>query len=198
MASERVAKWRPTAFTSFGGRGGWRGGVQTRAFVTRIRGDPPSPLLHCKPPRFIPFPTAERVPRPPTTTTTTRGGCLLSFSSADSPPALFHSASPPPFAASPPEASFAFIEGAMSPFSPFLGEGSLNGREKRTNRAALLFSDSSGTVQSLASRDSMRRARPILTGFNSVFEGEKSLGPEQRQREKEGEGRGIDERAARF
>lgn len=84
----------------------------------------------------------------------------------------------------------------MSPFSPFLGEGSLNGREKRTNRAALLFSDSSGTVQSLASRDSMRRARPILTGFNSVFEGEKSLGPEQRQREREG--RGIDERAARF
>ena len=44
MASERVAKWRPTAFTSFGGRGEWRGGVQTRAFVTRIRGDPPSPL----------------------------------------------------------------------------------------------------------------------------------------------------------
>lgn len=97
---------------------------------------------------------------------------------------------------SPPEASFAFIEGAMSPFSPFLGEGSLNGREKRTNRAALLFSDSSGMVQSLASRDSMRRARPILTGFNSVFEGEKSLGPEQRQREREG--KGIDERAARF
>lgn len=170
--------------------------MQTRAFVTRILGDPPSPLLHCKPPRFIPFPTAERVPRPPTTTTTTRGGCLLSFSSADFqlPPhfsiRLLH---PLP---SPPEASFAFIEGAMSPFSPFLGEGSLNGREKRTNRAALLFSDSSGTVQSLASRDSMRRARPILTGFNSVFEGEKSLGPEQRQREREG--RGIDERAARF
>lgn len=121
---------------------------------------------------------------------------LLLLRRLPTPPALFHSASPPPFAASPPEASFAFIEGAMSPFSPFLGEGSLNGREKRTNRAALLFSDSSGTVQSLASRDSMRRARPILTGFNSVFEGEKSLGPEQRQREREG--RGIDERAARF
>lgn len=45
MASERVAKWRPTAFTSFGGCGGWRGGVQTRAFVTRIRGDLPSPQL---------------------------------------------------------------------------------------------------------------------------------------------------------
>ena len=45
MASERVAKWRPTAFTSFGGCGGWWGGVQTRAFVTRIRGDLPSPQL---------------------------------------------------------------------------------------------------------------------------------------------------------
>lgn len=84
----------------------------------------------------------------------------------------------------------------MSPFSPFLGEGSLNGREKRTNRAALLFSDSSGTVQSLASRDSMRRARPILTGFNSVFEGEKSLGPEQRQREREKGGGSMNARHA--
>lgn len=119
---------------------------------------------------------------------------LLLLRRLPTPPALFHSASPPPSVSS--RGIVRLYRGCDVAFSPFLGEGSLNGREKRTNRAALLFSDSSGTVQSLASRDSMRRARPILTGFNSVFEGEKSLGPEQRQREREG--RGIDERAARF
>lgn len=156
------------------------------------------------PPSSSPF--SNRVPRPPTTTTTTtsittttRGGCLLSFSSNFqlSLLALFHSASPTPF-----RRIVRLYRGCDVAFFPLIlgrGEG-LNGETNHRlsfSSLALLFSDSSGTVRSLASRDSMCRARPILTGFNSVFEGVRrkiTWAGRQRERKKGG----IDERAARF
>ena len=111
--------------------------------------------------------------------------------------ALFHSASPTPF-----RRIVRLYRGCDVAFFPLIlgrGEG-LNGETNHRlsfSSLALLFSDSSGTVRSLASRDSMCRARPILTGFNSVFEGVRrkiTWAGRQRERKKGG----IDERAARF
>lgn len=156
--------------------------MQTRAFVTRIRRRPTFPSFTLQP---SPFPQGAAA--------TDHHHHHLSFSFSpptfDSP-LLLHSASP--------EASLAFIEGAMSPFPPppSQREGGLNGRTGETNRAASLFSDSSGTVRSVGVWGiRCIRARPISTrggGFNSVF---------RRRNEREirtkGEREGIDHEQAR-
>lgn len=134
--------------------------MQTRAFVTRIR-----PLFHAATLPLL-HPPFHRVPRPPTTS------LPLSLSPTFNP-LLF------------------LIQRHRSPLSrvrcrlslplPF----GLNGTGE-TNRAALLFSDSSGTVRSVGEGIRCIRARPISTrGFNSVFEGvfetrERSEGGERR------------------
>lgn len=141
------------------GWGPWRvarwSGVQTRAFVTRIRRRPTFPSFTLQP---SPFPQGAAA--------TDHHHHHLSFSFSpptfDSP-LLLHSASP--------EASLAFIEGAMSPFPPppSQREGGLNGRTGETNRAASLFSDSSGTVRSVGVWGiRCIRARPISTRGGGV------------------------------
>lgn len=146
--------------------------MQTRAFVTRIRRRPTFPSFTLQP---SPFPQGAAA--------TDHHHHHLSFSFSpptfDSP-LLLHSASP--------EASLAFIEGAMSPFPPppSQREGGLNGRTGETNRAASLFSDSSGTVRSVG--DSMYSRSTYFNsggGLTRFFEGET-----RERSERKGRGRG--------